>query len=205
MESAFKQHLLHLHSPACIVRGGLHKVILAACRGAEHRRKTILCRVRNTRAEHIRDPANQRCAEVPTSRVPHIQLLEGATKELVRGAQHRDALPCVAKYLRGRDHEHVVVGIPRHRRCIGLGIGHAIIRTRIHTEVCQILYDHNIVLCGRLANYLQLSLGECYPRGVIGRGVDNGRYISRGELLFELRAECLTTVFENLERAVFNT
>ncbi len=163
MEATIQQKPLHLHSPASILTRLLNKVILSARRGSKHSRQTILSRVRNARREHIQHPSNNSRPEVSSSSITPIQWLVTPIKKRVTYHHHRNALPCIAKYLRPRDQKNIVIRILGYSWDIWLCKGATIVLSRIHTQICSILNNDSVVLSRRLANDRQLLLRKGYP------------------------------------------
>ena len=125
-------------------------------------------------------------------------------EQLVADAHHSNTLACIAKGLRTRDEQHVVVGIAGYSRLIRRLEGHAEVLAEIHSEIGKVLHDDGIVLRSQLTNGAQLVLRQAHPRGVVGVAIDDGTDVALAKIALDFRSQPLTTIVVDIEGLVLH-
>ena len=199
VETVVRENLLHLFGTTGILAGIFHEIDFPFGGETEHLGIRILGGCRTSRSNHIEDRRDECLTEHACILVSLGQCREMTFEELVADASQRHSLAGIAEYLRGREHQDIVVGIMRHGRRIRRLERMSHIATEIHTEVSQVLHHDDIVLGGQFANNRQLFFFQANPRRVVRIGIDDSSYIALCQERFELFTKGGSPMLINVE------
>ena len=205
VKAVFAEKPLHLFRPPAVFHRVGHEIDLSVAGRFVHRREAELYRMAGAGSDHVHDRVGKRVAEKSGSVVAFGQGRVTAVEEFVGNTYDGHSLAGIAEYFRGRQHQHVVVGVTRYGRLERRFERTAQIASEIHREVGQVFEHDRVVLRGQLADNLQFLLFEADPGRIVRVRIDDRRDISLFQKAFQLIAQRCSPIVENVELAVFDT